>query len=379
MGTNDTKHRILFILENFYPLKGGVETLFFSLCRSLSQHGHEVHVLTNRTKQSMPKEETIAGIHIHRSKLINRYIFTFFAWIPALKWAKQVDLIHTTSYNAGLPAKIAGFLCKKPVLITFHEYWGALWRRLPYSNRVFAYLHQAFEKFLTKLSFKYFIAVSHATASALKSAGVKDEKIKMIYNGIDYEAWQPLSNEQKDDSTFTFLYFGRVGISKGLNLILPAYKELIAQGIKNIQLKFVFSQKNAGFLPSFLRALEQLPHEHQPIILYELARPDLQQAIQMADAVLIPSYSEGFCYAAVETTALHTGIISSNQAALKETVSGKHINMTSLSSTALAEAMKKALNQQWDYSPPKKFNLSDTLAAYVQLYDKMLNKKEVHG
>ena len=38
--------KILFVLENFYPNIGGVETLFKSLTEQLVREGHEVMVIT---------------------------------------------------------------------------------------------------------------------------------------------------------------------------------------------------------------------------------------------------------------------------------------------------------------------------------------------
>ena len=98
----------------------------------------------------------------------------------------------------------------------------------------------------------------------------------------------------------------------------------------------------------------------------------LKQSIATSDCVIIPSYSEGFCFAAVETIALGTPLISSNQTALKEVVSGKFIKMDNLSVAALVTAMDKARKGEWSKSPIKQFRLSDTIAAYKKLYGHIL-------
>jgi len=48
---------------------------------------------------------------------------------------------------------------------------------------------------------------------------------------------------------------------------------------------------------------------------------------------VIPSYSEGFCFAALEACALNIPVISSDMGALKETVSNKHLKLKHLSET----------------------------------------------
>ena len=82
--------------------------------------------------------------------------------------------------------------------------------------------------------------------------------------------------------------------------------------------------------------------ENYVILKHHLPFETLKKSIAASDCVIIPSYSEGFCFAAVETIALGTPLISSNQTALKEVVSGQFIKMDKLSVEALVTAMDKA-------------------------------------
>ncbi|MBU0626082.1 hypothetical protein KKH82_01285 [Patescibacteria group bacterium] len=43
-----------------------------------------------------------------------------------IKLAKQHDVIHTTTYNAAIPASIIGRISKRKVVITVHEIFGKL-------------------------------------------------------------------------------------------------------------------------------------------------------------------------------------------------------------------------------------------------------------
>jgi len=88
---------------------------------------------------------------------------------------------------------------------------------------------------------------------------------------------------------------------------------------------------------------------------------------------VIPSYSEGFCFAALEACALNIPVISSDMGALKETVSNKHLKLKHLSETQLLTALEKAKREEWDESPLKRFHLSDTIAGYFDLYKQMTN------
>ena len=84
---------------------------------------------------------------------------------------------------------------------------------------------------------------------------------------------------------------------------------------------------------------------------------------------MIPSYSEGFCFAAVESIALGIPVISSGKGALEEVVSGKHIVMESQDSKGLSDALEKAYRGEWIKKPVKEFPFEDTLRDYLGLYE----------
>jgi len=152
--------RILFVLENYYPHIGGVETLFKSLCESLVIKGHQVTVFTSRVIAHSERRETINGVEIRRFWSGNRYVFTFLSILTIWRLARKHDHVHTTSYNAALPAWIGSQLADRRCTITFHEVWDELWLRLPGMSAIGSRLHRAFEKMILSLSFNKYIGVS---------------------------------------------------------------------------------------------------------------------------------------------------------------------------------------------------------------------------
>src|SRR6516225_6696212 len=54
----------------FYPTTGGVESHLLDLCAEMVKQGHEVHAIVG-SRPGSPAEETMEGIHIHRSDLMN--------------------------------------------------------------------------------------------------------------------------------------------------------------------------------------------------------------------------------------------------------------------------------------------------------------------
>ncbi|MCF8235835.1 MAG: glycosyltransferase family 4 protein [Bacteroidales bacterium] len=357
--------RILFVLEYYYPHIGGVEKLFKLLCEQLVVNGHEVTVLTNRYKIDLPKREVIKGVEVRRLSFYNRYLFTFFSLPIVWSYAGKSDVIHTTSYNAAFPAYFAARLRKKPVYITFHEAWGKLWFQLPFISRISSFLFYHYERFILQLPFTKFIAVSDYTASSLIDQGVNPDRVIRIYNGIEYDIFPAKS--QKRNAGFTFMYFGRLGASKGLDLLIPAAIRFLKSN-PDARFRLVVPKEKNRILKYVQQSLFESNIFSQVEILHELKRDELFDEIGSAHCVVIPSYSEGFCFAAAETIALGTPLISSDQGALKEVVSGKFIKMDALTPDALLNALQEAYEGKWSATEIKKFRLVICINRYLEFY-----------
>ncbi len=368
MKNHDLK--ILFVLENYYPNIGGVEKLFKCLSDALNKKNIKASIITTWIDNESPKYEKSGSQEIFRYNFINRYFFSFLAIVPIYKKLKDVDFIHTTSYNAGLPAIIAGILRKKKVLITFHEVWGDLWFELPYLSTFSKWGHYLFEALLLKMPFHKFIAVSDYTSEMLLKKGITKDKIVVIKNGIEYsEINQLLSNTvHLDKDSNQYCYFGRLGISKGLNLLLPAWKKFTLERPESV-LKLVIPKTPNGFLQKIKNEIVKLEIADSIHIEHELSFKDLLINIKESHAVIIPSYSEGFCFAAAETMAVETPIISSGKGALKEVVNGKFVEMKEFSVEGLYHALLASANDNWSIKQKEKFPLEDTIDAYLRIYE----------
>lgn len=367
--------RIIFVLENHYPNIGGVETLFKNLTESLVVKGYQITVLTNQYSPELKKRENLNGVDIIRVPFRNRYLFTLLGIFPAIKYASKHDMIHTTSYNAAIPAFFAGLFARKKVIITFHEVWGKLWFGLPYMNKFSLSLHYLFEKGLLWLPFYKYVAVSEFTKASLEGVGIKSNRIELIHNGINYEEMKKKASSVNDSQPspkdlFRFIYFGRLGISKGLDLILDAIPKLKEEG-----LEFIFTLVIPTLPESFHNLIKETITKNDISDLVEI-KSDLEwrvlkQEIRISDAVVIPSYSEGFCFTAVESMAMEVPIISSGRGALEEVVSGHHLQMKSHDASALAQAMREAMEGNWDFTERRKYTLDASIEKYKILYEEV--------
>jgi len=225
-------------------------------------------------------------------------------------------------------------------------------------------LHKAFESWICGFRFDRYVAVSDYTKEALIDAGVDASRVTRIYNGISYNHFP--RHKGADEPHFRFLYYGRVGYAKGVDLLLQAYHDLLKERDDHRLLMVIPSEEQPTTEP-VERMIDELGLKVD--FRHDLSYADLIEQIAEVDAVVIPSYSEGFCFAAAETVAIGTPIVTSGQGALSEVVTGKHIMAKEFTREGLLHAMSDALADEWDETPIRKFELTDSLAAYISLYD----------
>lgn len=361
--------RILYVLEHYYPYVGGAERLFTLLAESMAAQGHEVTVVTTRFRAGLSRREVLNGVRVVRVRCGNRFLFSWLGLPAVAKLARRADLIHTTTYNAALPAWLAGRIRSKKVIVTFHEHWGDLWFRLPFLSRPAAVAFAAFERLLLALPFHRYVAVSDFTRRALLLAGIAEDRVKRIYNGIDYEEFSDF--QHRPPQRFTYLYFGRLGVSKGLDLLLPAvavFNELHPDG----HAVFVLPTRPRAMYRCIQRLIDHYGLRSRITILNELSWPELKDRIRRSSCVLIPSYSEGFCFAAAEAVAMGVPIISSGRGALAETVAGNYLVMERMDAASLVNSLKQARNGTYQYRTPIKFPLTDFVTEHEKLYAEVI-------
>lgn len=358
---------LLAVLESYAPNIGGVERLFAALCEGFAARGHAVTVVTTRCPGA-PARERVHGVNVVRLPVANRYLFSFVSIPVLLRRASRHDLVLTTSYNAALPAWIAARCRRKKIIVTFHEVWGALWFKLPFLNRIQQTGYFAFERLLLRLPFDRFVAVSHATAERLRRHGVPPARITVIYNGVDYGVFDGYRHAPR--GPFTCCYFGRPGVSKGLDVLLDAAARFSRQHPET-RFKLVMSASPKSLYKKITRRIARHRLAPHIILRHSLPQDELFRELAASHCVVIPSYSEGFCFAAVEAAALDVPVVSSGRGALPEVVSGRHLTLDALTPDALCAALEKAMAGQWTSTPVKRFDIKDTVQAYLILMDEV--------
>lgn len=370
---------LLFVIENYLPHIGGVEIVFKNLSEGLAKLGHDVSIITHRLKGTK-KFEVINGVKVYRVNCFrSRYWFTFLAIPKVLKLAKKADVIHTTTFNGAFPAWIAAKLLRKPIIITVHEVWISKWDKLTEMGWLNAKIHSLLERVIYLLNFDEYVCVSNSTKEQLKEVGIKESKIKVIYNGVDYKHWNPRNYNGRKirtklglDKNFVYLFTGRPGISKGLDYLIKAVP-LISKEIPNSKLITIVSKDKAyeKRYKEMISLIKELKMEDKVIIHDSVSYKELPNYVKAADCVVVPSLSEGFGFAAAEACAMNKPVVASNTTSLPEVVSRRYVLVKPRSSVDIAKGVERVYKNKVVKTKLKKFRLEGNIKNYIKVYKKL--------
>lgn len=365
------ENRILFILEHFHPYTGGVERLFYQLAKQLAEKGFHITVITTKHSREIPAREHLDGIYIRRIRARNRYLFTFMAIPSAVLSAVKCRLIQTSTYNAAIPAFIAGMLTRRPVVITVHEVWGKLWFNLPWMSKTVAWFHNLFEQMILKLPFRRFIAVSQYTANSLVNAGVQQGKVTTIMNGLDYQRLEEFKQiHKKNPQALKFVYSGRLGHSKGIDLIIEGGNKFLLSHPEAV-IELIIPAKPVRLRRRVEKSIGAKPGRAGFVISNTLPYNKLVGKFYDTTALLIPSRNEGFCFAAAEAAFLGIPVITSDLGALKETAGGNIVIMEDITPEGFYNALLQASEGNWTTRNVMRFPLEDQIQQYLSLYQSL--------
>ena len=214
---------------------GGISTYTISLAKALRLKGHEVFVASNGGM--LLPELTAAGIsHIKIAILtkseLSPKVFKAILAISKITKRLDIDVIHSQTRITQVIGFFVSKLCRVPFVTTCHGFFNKNVGRviLPcWGNKV--------------------IAISDAVKENLIGYfGVREDDVRLIYNGIDVQRFlRDFSEDEKDRTKDRFgikRNYSVIGViarftpDKGHDTLLYAFYEILKQK-PNVQLVFV--------------------------------------------------------------------------------------------------------------------------------------------
>ena len=370
--------RIVFVLQYYHPYVGGLESLFRHLAEGLVRRGHTVSVITTQLRGTAPLE-TINGVRVERVKtphLADRYFFILFSMAAAIRAARQSDLIHSTPYAGAIPAYFSARLSGKPVVFTALEVLGRRWFRVE-ANVMKAALYDLYEKLVYRLPYDRIAAISQATLEDAVALGIDVRHGRVIYCGVDEQFSRApgrltlrvqLGLAAGD---FIYLYYGRPGITKGVDVLLRAAPQIHA-AVPNAHLVLLLSEEPRLQFEKMQRLAVSLDRDACIHFIASVPRADLTSVLSDANCVVVPSLTEGFGLTTAEACTLGVPVVATHAGSIPEVISGRHILVEPDSSTALAEGVIRISKGEWQETPLKTFSWDSMVDAYEKLYQELL-------
>lgn len=211
---------------------------------------------------------------------------------------EKPDMIHSMTPKAGLVSMMAGWLAGVPVRV--HTFTGLVW---PTSVGLKRRVLMATD-WLTCACATHVIPEGEGVKSDLLNHHLTNKPIKVLgygnVMGIDLNRYNPADFNKEQHEGFTFVFVGRIVRDKGINELVSAFDRL-HQEHGDTKLVLVGSREDHldPVLPETLKRIEQGDG-----IDYVGRQSDVRPFYAYADALVFPSYREGFPNVVIEAGAM---------------------------------------------------------------------------
>ena len=322
--------KILQGCVRYPPAPGGAETVVKAYSEGLRDLGHDVEVVTTDlytetpfVKKKMPF--VVNGINVTRHKAYTVSGEAHYVLAPGMVQSflsKNADIIHTHSY--GYFQNHAGWIRERfqstPWVITphFHPSWS-MWGGSKRKT-----LREFYDTVIGKGTLEAADLITcvskHERDMLVSEIGLKEDNIKIIYNGINWSDWSSVPKKEvfrkqypKVSEKFV-LFAGRLATNKGLSDLISAM-QLIDK--KSIDLVITGADMGLG------KKLEKEASD-KGVTMHRLGHIDdetYRSVLSAAEMLVLPSEYEAFGIVLLEAAAAKTAVIGTNVGGIPEAMS----------------------------------------------------------
>jgi glycosyltransferase involved in cell wall biosynthesis len=332
---------ICFVSPEYYPISGGTGAYVYYLSRELQKLGHSVHVVTRSSEKAA---KTVEEDNVTYLTCAGNPLRKFIGFARSTKKLLDLnkispfDVVHANLPlvpNFAIPEELeTGLVC------TVHSTWKGEAEAIKSEgfrkvnlNEKFMLEFNAFlrssEKRLMKRA-DALIAVSQYTKKELTEFyNVGEEKIHVIYNGVDVEKFKPPSRGKADlrrelglaSDRRMILFVGRLYSRKGLPTLLQAAREVVKDFT---DAQFVISGGGFKQNEEKLRKLaRQKAIEDNVSFVGYFPDENLPNLYAAADVFVLPALYENFPFAILEAMSTGLPVISTQVGGIPELVIDK--------------------------------------------------------
>lgn len=309
---------------------GGAERAFYSLLKYLDKDKFKIYV-------ACPADGPMFNNFRKYADEIKTFNFKNWALNPSTIFSlknymeqKRIDIVHTHLYSADFMGIIAAKLARVPVnLVTVHGHNFSSTGQFDLrsvKNLFCSFIYRAIYMFCDKV-----ITVCQALKyDLIKRLGlkVKEEKIKVIYNGVDLEEvseYSQVANQELKNISDNNLKF--VGVIanfdkvKGHRILLKAIPQVLREVA---EAKFLFVGDGEE-----KERLKQLAERFriEDSIIFTGHSNNITEIISICKLIVLPSLMEGFPLIILEAMSLGKAVVATKVGGIPELVEEKENGM----------------------------------------------------
>ena len=312
------------------PAPGGAETVVSAYSEGLHSKGHNVEVITTDlytetpfAKKNMPTK--VSGIPVSRHSAFSISGEAHYVLAPGMITSflkKEADIIHTHSYGyfQNHAAWIKEKLQSTPWVITPHFHpswsmWGGSKRRT---------LREFYDLKVGKPTLEAADLITcvsrHERDMLVKEIGLKEDNIKIIYNGIYWDDWKNIPDPSIFRKHFPkvsdkfIIFAGRLATNKGIPDLIKA---ISLEGSKRFDLVVMGADMGLG------EDLDKLALSKN-VKMHRIGHVDdetYRSALSAAEVLVLPSEYEAFGIVLLEAAAARTPVVAASVGGTSEAMS----------------------------------------------------------
>ncbi|MDX1813197.1 MAG: glycosyltransferase family 4 protein [Candidatus Bathyarchaeia archaeon] len=330
---------VCFISPEYLPLSGGTGAYVYYLSRELLKLGNSTCIVTGYGESrdvKVNKQHHIFFLKSLRAPVVKSFLFAASASrkLNKLRGSFPVDITHVNLPLVPSFAVPSGF--GRTLISTVHSTWkgeaeaikGEPYSRLNSNEKFmvsFNWFLRIFEERMLERSNRI-IAVSDFTRrELLQYYKVKQNKIRVIHNGVDVEKFQPAQDKRKAKEAVGFnpddtavLSVGRLYARKGLFTLIESMP-LVAKKFKNV--KFIIAGKGlSNEMRKLVSYAKKLGVKDNIVFTGYFPDKKLPRLYQAADIFAFSTFYENLPFAVLEALSTGLPVVTTNVGGIPEMI-----------------------------------------------------------
>jgi glycosyltransferase involved in cell wall biosynthesis len=314
---------VLLLTETFSPEIGGGERQAALLSGALIRRGHQVTIVTRRSRRALPPHERLDGVDVRRigpagGGRWKKWGLALTTAPAMLRAAGRTDVVLVSGFRImGIPAAALSRLLRLPVVLkadSTGEMSGSFFTAglaslglTPRSLSVRAALSLR-NAILRRAA--AFAAMSREIGDELATAGVSRDRIHYIPNGVDTDRFSPVHPERRAVLRTRLglprgriaVYTGRLVSYKGLPLLVSVWDEMVRSGMDGTLVLVGAAGGDMHACEDDLRAFVR-ERSLEERVYFAGGVDNVHEYLQAADAFVFPTLNEAFGVSLIEAMA----------------------------------------------------------------------------